>query len=105
MLELITYDGSLLLLAMAKLLVLVAVIQQNVSSFLLPAQNSPFDPCLVHCLLHQCALCQEHREMKVRLPPTESVSEPLQPPAEQEMATSTKTSEDPQSQVTTAAPL
>ncbi|KAJ0452232.1 putative PLAC8 motif-containing protein [Helianthus annuus] len=30
-------------------------------------QNSPCDPCLVHCCLHPCALCQEHREMKGRL--------------------------------------
>ncbi|XP_010555614.1 PREDICTED: cell number regulator 6-like [Tarenaya hassleriana] len=30
-------------------------------------KNSPCDPCLVHCCLHWCALCQEHREMKNRL--------------------------------------
>ncbi|KAF5760070.1 putative PLAC8 motif-containing protein [Helianthus annuus] len=30
-------------------------------------KNSPCDPCLVHCCLHWCALCQEHREMKGRL--------------------------------------
>ncbi|KAI3748972.1 hypothetical protein L6452_12450 [Arctium lappa] len=30
-------------------------------------KNSPSDPCLVHCGLHWCALCQEHREMKGRL--------------------------------------
>lgn len=30
-------------------------------------QNSPCDPCVVHCCLHWCALCQEHREMKNRL--------------------------------------
>ncbi|KAL8520250.1 hypothetical protein ACS0TY_010976 [Phlomoides rotata] len=30
-------------------------------------KNSPCDPCLVHCCLHWCALCQEHREMKSRL--------------------------------------
>ncbi|KAL0382286.1 UNVERIFIED_CONTAM: Cell number regulator 6 [Sesamum calycinum] len=29
--------------------------------------NSPCDPCLVHCCMHWCALCQEHREMKARL--------------------------------------
>nr|KAJ0222813.1 hypothetical protein LSAT_V11C200097930 [Lactuca sativa] len=29
--------------------------------------NSPCDPCLVHCCMHWCALCQEHREMKGRL--------------------------------------
>ncbi|KAG5228560.1 cell number regulator [Salix suchowensis] len=30
-------------------------------------KNSPCDPCMVHCCLHWCALCQEHREMKGRL--------------------------------------
>ncbi|KAI3519568.1 hypothetical protein L1887_08778 [Cichorium endivia] len=30
-------------------------------------KNSPCDPCLVHCCMHWCALCQEHREMKGRL--------------------------------------
>lgn len=30
-------------------------------------QNSPCDPCLTHCCLHWCALCQEHRERKGRL--------------------------------------
>lgn len=30
-------------------------------------QNSPCDPCMVHCCMHWCALCQEHREMKGRL--------------------------------------
>ncbi|CAI9762348.1 unnamed protein product [Fraxinus pennsylvanica] len=30
-------------------------------------KNSPCDPCMVHCCMHWCALCQEHREMKGRL--------------------------------------
>lgn len=30
-------------------------------------QNSPCDPCMVHCCLHWCAICQEHREMQGRL--------------------------------------
>ncbi|KAM7494630.1 hypothetical protein LguiB_029239 [Lonicera macranthoides] len=30
-------------------------------------KNSPCDPCAVHCCMHWCALCQEHREMKGRL--------------------------------------
>ncbi|CAH9098014.1 unnamed protein product [Cuscuta europaea] len=30
-------------------------------------KNSPCDPCMVHCCLHWCALCQEHREMKGHL--------------------------------------
>ncbi|KAG5249166.1 cell number regulator [Salix suchowensis] len=27
----------------------------------------PCDPCMIHCCMHWCALCQEHREMKGRL--------------------------------------
>jgi hypothetical protein len=30
-------------------------------------QNSPCDPCMVHCCLHWCTICQEHREMQGRL--------------------------------------
>ncbi|KAL8500275.1 hypothetical protein ACS0TY_020034 [Phlomoides rotata] len=30
-------------------------------------KNSPCDPCMVHCCLHWCAICQEHREMKKHL--------------------------------------
>uniref|UniRef100_A0A6N2K0Y2 Cell number regulator 6 n=1 Tax=Salix viminalis TaxID=40686 RepID=A0A6N2K0Y2_SALVM len=30
-------------------------------------KNSPCDPCMIHCCMHWCALCQEHREMKGRL--------------------------------------
>ncbi|XAR54166.1 hypothetical protein NMG60_11029187 [Bertholletia excelsa] len=30
-------------------------------------KDAPCDPCLVHCCLHWCALCQEHREMKAHL--------------------------------------
>ncbi|KAJ8900363.1 hypothetical protein K2173_025003 [Erythroxylum novogranatense] len=30
-------------------------------------KDSPCDPCLVHCCVHWCALCQEHREMKNHL--------------------------------------
>ncbi|TYI54620.1 hypothetical protein E1A91_D11G087900v1 [Gossypium mustelinum] len=30
-------------------------------------KNSPCHPCLVHCCLHWCALCQEHRELKNHL--------------------------------------
>lgn len=49
-------------------------------------QNSPCDPCLVHCCLHWCALCQEHREMKGRL--SEDTVMPMtvvNPPPVQEM--------------------
>ncbi|KAL2920470.1 Cell number regulator 6 [Bienertia sinuspersici] len=65
-------------------------------------KNSPCDPCLVHCCMHWCALCQEHREMKTRL--SEDTSSPMtiiNPPPVQEMnsgrdnqeASSTSTSE------------
>ncbi|KAJ3672550.1 hypothetical protein LUZ60_007271 [Juncus effusus] len=30
-------------------------------------KNAPCDPCMVHCCMHWCAICQEHREMKGRL--------------------------------------
>ncbi|KAL6541731.1 Cell number regulator 6 [Orobanche gracilis] len=30
-------------------------------------KNSPCDPCMVHCCMHWCALCQEHRELKGHL--------------------------------------
>lgn len=48
-------------------------------------RNSPCDPCCVHCALHWCALCQEHREMKGHL-----IEEPvpmtvINPPSTQEM--------------------
>ncbi|KNA17819.1 hypothetical protein SOVF_076390 [Spinacia oleracea] len=38
-------------------------------------KNSPCDPCLVHCCMHWCALCQEHREMKTRL--ADDLGEPM----------------------------
>lgn len=49
-------------------------------------KNSPCDPCLVHCCLHWCAICQEHREMKGRL--TDDMVMPItviNPPPIQEM--------------------
>lgn len=49
-------------------------------------KNSPCDPCLVHCCMHWCALCQEHREMKSRL--SEDAVAPMtvvNPPPVQEM--------------------
>ncbi|CAL5191791.1 unnamed protein product [Lathyrus oleraceus] len=30
-------------------------------------KDSPCDPCMVHCCLHWCAICQEHREMRNHL--------------------------------------
>ncbi|XP_051143196.1 cell number regulator 6-like [Andrographis paniculata] len=49
-------------------------------------KNSPGDPCMVHCCLHWCALCQEHRELRGRL--SDEAFEPMtvvNPPPIQEM--------------------
>lgn len=49
-------------------------------------KNSPCDPCMVHCCLHWCAICQEHREMKARL--SDNVASEMtivNPPPVQEM--------------------
>jgi Cys-rich protein (TIGR01571 family) len=49
-------------------------------------QNKPCDPCMVHCCLHWCALCQEHREMQGRL--SDNLVTPMtviNPPEPQEM--------------------
>lgn len=49
-------------------------------------QNSPCDPCMTHCCLHWCALCQEHREMKGRLADNFAVPMTIvNPPPVQEM--------------------
>ncbi|KAJ6807455.1 cell number regulator 6-like [Iris pallida] len=51
-------------------------------------KNSPCDPCAVHCCMHWCAICQEHREMKGRL--TDNTVMPttvVNPPPVQEMGT------------------
>ncbi|CDP05338.1 unnamed protein product [Coffea canephora] len=50
-------------------------------------KNSPCDPCMVHCCMHWCALCQEHREMKGRL--SDDAAMPMtvvNPPPVQEMS-------------------
>ncbi|KAK9068241.1 hypothetical protein SSX86_012352 [Deinandra increscens subsp. villosa] len=47
-------------------------------------KNSPCDPCVVHCCLHWCAVCQEHREMKLHL--AEGVADAtMSPPRVQQM--------------------
>ncbi|KAG6497835.1 hypothetical protein ZIOFF_045741 [Zingiber officinale] len=49
--------------------------------------NSPCDPCMVHCCMHWCAICQEHREMKGRL--SDNLVTPMtvvNPPPVQEMS-------------------
>ncbi|MQM22338.1 hypothetical protein Taro_055389 [Colocasia esculenta] len=48
-------------------------------------KNSPCDPCMVHCCMHWCALCQEHREMKSRLSDVVVSTTFTNPPAVQEM--------------------
>eukprot|EP00897_Mesotaenium_endlicherianum_P000941 jgi/Mesen1/10848/ME000093S10368 len=48
-------------------------------------KNSPCDPCCAHCFLHWCALCQEHREMKNRLPDESIPLDVINPPRTQEM--------------------
>uniref|UniRef100_A0A0E0K7I4 Cell number regulator 6 n=1 Tax=Oryza punctata TaxID=4537 RepID=A0A0E0K7I4_ORYPU len=50
-------------------------------------KNSPCDPCMVHCCLHWCANCQEHRERKGRLAENNAVPMTVvNPPAVQEMS-------------------
>lgn len=50
-------------------------------------KNSPCDPCLVHCCLHWCANCQEHRERRGRLADSSVVPMTIvNPPAVQEMS-------------------
>ncbi|XWS35634.1 hypothetical protein CRYUN_Cryun20dG0013700 [Craigia yunnanensis] len=49
-------------------------------------KNSPCDPCIVHCCLHWCALCQEHREMKNHLCDNSEMQMTIvKPPPVQEM--------------------
>uniref|UniRef100_A0A0E0NNG8 Cell number regulator 6 n=1 Tax=Oryza rufipogon TaxID=4529 RepID=A0A0E0NNG8_ORYRU len=50
-------------------------------------KNSPCDPCMVHCCLHWCANCQEHRERTGRLAENSAVPMTVvNPPAVQEMS-------------------
>lgn len=50
-------------------------------------QNSPCDPCMVHCCLHWCANCQEHRERRGRLAENSAVPMTVvNPPPVQEMS-------------------
>ncbi|XP_057440496.1 cell number regulator 6 [Lotus japonicus] len=51
-------------------------------------KDSPCDPCMVHCCLHWCAICQEHREMKNHLSENSSTEGTIiSPPPVQEMNT------------------
>ncbi|AQL10322.1 Cell number regulator 6 [Zea mays] len=50
-------------------------------------KNSPCDPCMVHCCLHWCANCQEHRERTGRLAENNAVPMTVvNPPPVQEMS-------------------
>ncbi|KAL6906390.1 hypothetical protein ACP4OV_003991 [Aristida adscensionis] len=49
-------------------------------------KNSPCDYCLVHCCLHWCANCQEHRERKGRLADRAVPVTLVNPPPVQEMS-------------------
>ncbi|KAM1230289.1 hypothetical protein ACFX2I_040467 [Malus domestica] len=49
-------------------------------------KDSPCDPCMVHCCMHWCALCQEHREMRNHLSDnTTTTMTVVSPPPVQEM--------------------
>ncbi|XP_073157810.1 cell number regulator 6-like [Henckelia pumila] len=50
-------------------------------------KDSPCDPCLVHCCLHWCAICQEYREMRNHLSEGNTSTEAtvVNPPELQEM--------------------
>ncbi|GLT60223.1 hypothetical protein SLA2020_329980 [Shorea laevis] len=51
-------------------------------------KNSPCDPFMVHCCMHWCALCQEHREMKNHLSDSADMQMTVvRPPPAQEMST------------------
>ncbi|THG18574.1 hypothetical protein TEA_010854 [Camellia sinensis var. sinensis] len=61
-------------------------------------QDSPCDPCMVHCCLHWCAVCQEHREMKGHLTDnTAAIETIVNPPPVQEMNAANQTKESPSS--------
>ncbi|XP_050203289.1 cell number regulator 6 [Mercurialis annua] len=59
-------------------------------------KDSPCDPCLVHCCLHWCALCQEHREMKSRLSDNSAMQMTVvNPPPVQQMNSDENSSASP----------
>ncbi|XP_042423885.1 cell number regulator 6-like [Zingiber officinale] len=51
-------------------------------------KDSPCDSCMVHCCMHWCAICQEHREMKGHLSDSIAPMTVVNPPPVQEMSTS-----------------
>ncbi|KAB2056152.1 hypothetical protein ERO13_A11G077400v2 [Gossypium hirsutum] len=59
-------------------------------------KNSPCHPCLVHCCLHWCALCQEHRELKNHLSDNVDMQMTLlKPPPVQVMTSDGQKQEEP----------
>ncbi|KAL1546497.1 cell number regulator 6-like [Salvia divinorum] len=59
-------------------------------------KDSPCDPCVVHCCMHWCAICQEHREMKHHLSEESAAIVDLDPPQLQEMINAAAASADSQ---------
>ncbi|KAF7148870.1 hypothetical protein RHSIM_Rhsim03G0167100 [Rhododendron simsii] len=55
-------------------------------------KSSPCGPCLVHCCMHSCALCQEHREMNGRLSDGVVPRTIVNPPPVQEINTANDSS-------------
>ncbi|KGN46557.1 cell number regulator 6 [Cucumis sativus] len=63
-------------------------------------KNSPCDPCLVHCCMHWCALCQENREMRNHLSDNITMQMTvIDPPALQAMNTNDDNEFPPSSSV------
>ncbi|OWM80152.1 hypothetical protein CDL15_Pgr019316 [Punica granatum] len=58
-------------------------------------KNSPCDPCLVHCCMHWCALCQEHREMKNHLSDNVVMPSTAPPPVQQMSSTNEQKTDSP----------
>ena len=55
-------------------------------ALVIPPQNSPLNPCMVHCCMHWCANRQEHQDMKGHLSGnTVMPMAIINPPAVQEM--------------------
>uniref|UniRef100_A0A9I9DQ43 Cell number regulator 6 n=1 Tax=Cucumis melo TaxID=3656 RepID=A0A9I9DQ43_CUCME len=63
-------------------------------------KNSPCDPCLVHCCMHWCALCQENREMRNHLSDNLTMQMTvIDPPALQAMNTNDDNEPPPSSSI------
>ncbi|KAL0464594.1 UNVERIFIED_CONTAM: Cell number regulator 6 [Sesamum latifolium] len=62
----------------------VCAIYTGMGRRMLQRKDSPCDPCVVHCCLHWCAICQEHRERLNHLSEC-CTSCPTSPPPVQKM--------------------